>query len=310
LSFSATLVPTAPAINYHLKRQFFNKKVEDRPFIFRLTCDKKCTMNTRALGNLFSGPSFQPMWKRLHKLSLHRMNYGRGATVAGSGEEWVLGYLKRANRHRTPFVVFDVGANTGRYTEMALSSLGKHTKVYCFEPNEATFSVLKSNHGTNESVRCYNIGLSDKEESLVLYSNGETSGMASLYLRHLDHAHIIMKPISRVSLTTLDLFCKREKVERIDFLKMDVEGHELKVLKGAAEMISSGGIASMQFEFGDCNVDSRTFFRDFFEFLTPHYKVFRILHQGLWPIDNYDEAYEIFKVTNYFAIRRGTDQIT
>jgi len=261
-------------------------------------------MNTRTLGNLLSEPFFQPMWKKLHKMSLHRMNYGRGATVAGSGEEWVLDYLKQAKRHAAPFVVFDVGANAGQYTEMILSSLGKRTKVYCFEPNEATFSVLKSNHGAKESVLCYNIGLSDKEESLVLYSNGEISDMASLYHRHLDHANIIMKPISQIPLTTLDLFCKREKVERIDFLKMDVEGHELSVLKGAAQMISSGRIAFMQFEFGDCNVDSRTFFRDFFEFLAPHYKIFRILHRGLWPIDSYDEAYEIFKVTNYFAIKR------
>jgi FkbM family methyltransferase len=224
--------------------------------------------------------------------------------LRGNGEEWVLNYLRRANRHMTSFVVFDVGANTGQYTEKVLSSFGEQTKVYCFEPNEATFNVLKSNHGAKEWVHCYNIGLSDKEESLVLYSNGETSGMASLYDRHLGHAHIIMKPISRVPLTTLDLFCKHEKVERIDLLKMDVEGHELMVLKGAAEMMLSGGIRAMQFEFGDCNVDSRTFFRDFFELLTPCYKVFRILHRGLWPMDKYDEAYEVFKVTNYFAIKR------
>jgi FkbM family methyltransferase len=222
----------------------------------------------------------------------------------GNGEEWVLDYLRQANRHITPFVVFDVGANAGQYTEKVLSSFGEQAKIYCFEPNEATFNVLRSNHGSKEHVRCYNIGLSDKEESLVLYSNGETSGMASLYDRHLGHAHIIMKPISRVPLTILDLFCKREKVARIDFLKMDVEGHELKVLQGASEMMLSGRIRSMQFEFGDCSIDSRTFFRDFFELLIPHYRVFRILHRGLWPIDKYDEAYEIFKVTNYFAIKR------
>jgi FkbM family methyltransferase len=277
----------------------------NRHFFSPPNCGRKSIMNMRTVSNLLSGPFFQPMWRKLHKLSLHRMNYGRGATVRGSGEEWVLDHLKQINRHITPFVVFDVGAYTGQYTEKVLSSFGAQAQVYCFEPNEATFNVLKSNHGTKKDVRCYNIGLSDMEESRVLYSNGETSSMASLYHRHPDQSNIIGKQISRIPLTTLDLFCKREKVEGIDLLKMDVEGHELKVLNGAESMIGSGRVRFIQFEFGDCNVYSRTFLRDFLELLRPRYRVFRILHRGLWPIDKYDEALEILKVTNYLAIKEG-----
>ena len=233
------------------------------------------------------------------------MNYGRGATVRGSGEEWVLDHLKQNNGQIRPFVVFDVGAYTGQYTEKVLAAFGDQAQVYCFEPNEATFKALKSSHGAKKNVRCLSFGLSDQEESRVLYSNGETSSMASLYHRRSDNSNIAGDRIARIPLTTVDLFCKGEKVERIDFLKMDVEGHELKVLNGAKDMISSGRIRHIQFEFGDCNVYSRTFFRDFFELLKPHYRVFRILHRGLWPIDEYDEALEILKVTNYLAIKEG-----
>jgi FkbM family methyltransferase len=262
-------------------------------------------VNLRAISNLVSGPFFQPLWRKLHKLSLHRMNYGRGATVRGSGEEWVLDYLKQTNRQTRPFIVFDVGAYTGEYTEKVLATFGDQAQVYCFEPNEETFSVLKSNHGVKKNVRCLNFGLSDREESRMLYSNGGTSSMASLYHRRPDQWNIAGDQISRIPLTALDFFCKGENVEWIDFLKMDVEGHELKVLNGAEGMIRSGRIRFMQFEFGDCNVYSRTFLKDFLELLGPRYKVFRILHRGLWPIEEYDEALEILKVTNYLAIREG-----
>ena len=262
-------------------------------------------MNLRALSNLVSGPLFQPMWKKLHKLSLHRMNYGRGATARGSGEEWVLAYVRQNNGRAKPLVVFDVGAYTGEYAGEVLAVFGDQAQVFCFEPNEATFSLLKSTHGNKENVRLYNFGLSDREESRVLYSNGEASSMASLYHRRPDYTNIAGGQISRVPLTTLDLFCKGENIDRIDFLKMDVEGHELKVLKGAEEMIGSGGIRFIQFEFGDCNVYSRTYLKDFLDLLRPRYKIFRILHRGLWPIEEYDEALEILKVTNYLAVREG-----
>jgi FkbM family methyltransferase len=262
-------------------------------------------VNLRIIGNLVSGPLFQPLWRKLHKLSLHRMNYGRGATVRGSGEEWVLNYLKRKNEQVRPFVVFDIGAYTGEYTEKVLAVFGDQTQVSCFEPNETTFTILKSSHGAKQNVRLYNFGLGDREESRVLYANGETSSMASLYHRRSDRLNIPGDRISQIPLTTLDLFCKGENIDRIDFLKMDVEGHELKILNGAENMIRSGSIRFIQFEFGDCNVYSRTFLRDFLDLLRPHYRVFRILHRGLSPIGEYDEALEVLKVTNYLAEKVG-----
>ena len=258
-------------------------------------------VNTRRiLGNPFSGPFFQPLWRRLHKLALHRMNYGRGV-ILYNGEDWVLRHLKRRCEHIKPFVVFDVGANVGHYTAMVLSTFGGRAQVYAFEPNETTYGILKSRHGANESARCYNAGFSDKEETLLLYSHADVSYLSSLYKRHSEQLTVT----SSIACTTLDLFCKAERVEMIDLLKMDVEGHELKILAGASHMIQSGRVRYIQFEFGDCNVDSRTFFRDFFELLTPRYTLHRILRRGLEPILEYNESYEIFKGTNYLACSRA-----
>jgi FkbM family methyltransferase len=268
--------------------------------------EKGLRRRKRIIGNFFSGPLFQPAWEALHKLSLHRMNYGRGATVEGGGERWVLRYLKEIFRNKEHLVVFDVGANIGQYTTELLQCFGSKADIFCFEPNTATFNLLTQNMAGKSNVRCYNFGLSDKDHEAVLYSNGETSGMASLYDRHLGHAGITMAPTTTVSLTTLDGFCRRDGIDQIDFMKIDVEGHELSVFRGASEIVKS--ITFIQFEFGDCNVDSRTYFRDLFEMLNPNYDIYRVLHHGLKKIRRYNESLEIFKVTNYFAVlRNGTE---
>jgi len=82
---------------------------------------------------------------------------------------------------------------------------------------------------------------------------------------------------------------------------LDVEGHEYAVLQGAKELIERNKIQFIQFEFGGCNIDSRVFFQDFFYFLSPKYKIFRVLKDGLYPINEYSENLEVFSVTNYFA---------
>ncbi len=66
-----------------------------------------------------------------------------------------------------------------------------------------------------------------------------------------------------VKLSTLDSYCKNKNITQIDFLKMDIEGNEYKALLGACEMIENGAINSIQIEFGGCNVDSRTYFKDY-----------------------------------------------
>jgi hypothetical protein len=84
---------------------------------------------------------------------------------------------------------------------------------------------------------------------------------------------------------------------------MDVEGNELNILNGAKRMIENDSIDFIQFEFGGCNIDSRTFFQDFFYLLKERYRIYRILKNGLYPIDSYSEKYEIFITTNYLAQR-------
>ncbi|MDQ6799923.1 MAG: FkbM family methyltransferase [Acidobacteriota bacterium] len=200
-------------------------------------------------------------------------------------------------------VVFDVGANIGDYATLVHETFDGRADIHCFEPSAATFDRLQERCSTIARVNRF--GLSDMQGRMTLYTNDDRSGLSSLYDRKLDHIDLKLAPSETVALRTVDDYCRDEKIVRIDLLKMDVEGHELAVLKGARALLDRDAIDCIQFEFGGCNIDSRTYFRDFCDVLQPRFRIYRILANGLWPIAHYAETLETFATTNYLAVRQG-----
>lgn len=254
--------------------------------------------------------SFQSLWEKLHLLSLKGMNIGTGGDPQSSGEIWVIKHIATELPKKRQAIIFDIGANKGSYASQLLYVLGNTARIYCFEPSRKAFEMLHSNLSKHDNVFLYNFGFGDKEEELTLYSDHEGSGLASVYKRRLDHHGITVRHEEKVSIMTLDGFCSDAGIEHIDFLKVDVEGHELKVLLGGRSLISSGLIDFIQFEFGGCNIDSRTYFQDYFYLLNERYRIFRILRDGLYSIDQYREYCEVFTTTNYLAVSRKLPQAT
>ena len=111
----------------------------------------------------------------------------------------------------------------------------------------------------------------------------------------------------RVSIDTVDHYCEKKNIDFIDLLKIDVEGHELDVLDGAVNIFRSKSVGKVSFEFGGCNIDTRTFFKDFFcYFRERHYRLYRITPSGyFFPVDSYKETYEQFRTTNFLAVLNG-----
>ena len=257
-------------------------------------------------------PRLQPLWSRLHTLSVYAMNYGGGGLIEQSGEEWVLTeVVAPACRAAASPVVFDVGANVGDYSRLVRRHLPE-ALVYAFEPSAAVFRELERNlsgTGAPERFRPFNLGLSDEEKTVELYSytvEGEEQSLISSIDRRLP-TQVVSVEVSaseRIDVRTLDGFCESEGVGRIDFLKLDVEGHELAVLRGARRMLGAGAVSMIQFEFGPANIYSRTFFYDFWTMLHGRFDLFRIIPHGVVPITFYGEHREVFLTTNYLAVRR------
>ena len=260
----------------------------------------------RCLADSYGKFKYQPVFEEMYRYSLGGMNVGGGELVDQSGETAVIMYAtQRFSSTTSAPVIFDVGANQGQYAEQVLKVVGDKCWLYCFEPSETTFAQLQQRIGARPNVSLYNIGLGETEGICTLYTGAADSGLASLYRRRLDHFGISLDAEEQVFLKTLDGFCEENAIKTIHLLKLDVEGHELGVLRGAQKLIKAGAIKIIQFEFGGCNIDSHTFFQDFFYLLNPHYTLHRVVQDGWVVLPTYQEHYELFFTTNFLAVSRS-----
>jgi FkbM family methyltransferase len=225
-----------------------------------------------------------------------------------SGEKFVISHILNDYIKSKNPVLFDVGANIGDYSR-ELKTEFPNSHVYAFEPNVYTFKTACKNL-ESLNINCFNVGFGSQEEeaSIYTYGNEKCSEHASLYKDVLLKFHkandLIEMPFF---ITTVDKFCDKKNIDFIDFMKIDVEGHELEVLKGAKRMIAEKKISIIQFEFNVCNVISRVFLKDFYELLKG-YDIYRLDSDRLIPLFEYDFTNEIFKFQNFLAISQNTSK--
>jgi FkbM family methyltransferase len=145
----------------------------------------------------------------------------------GEYEPEELGFV--AEQLKTGDVFIDVGANIGLYTLHAAGRVGDSGIVIAFEPVEKTFRLLENNVSLNNfsNIRVENLALSDKEKPIEIFTEntGTNSGMASSYLEFYSDS-------IRVDAVSLDGYLDRNPPERVDFIKMDIEGGEYPALLG------------------------------------------------------------------------------
>jgi hypothetical protein len=104
-------------------------------------------------------------------------------------------------------------------------------------------------------------------------------------------------------MVTIDEFTKNRSFDEVSLLKIDVEGAELDVLKGADRLIRERRVKAIQFEIGGSNVVLETWMRDFYAQLAG-YSFYRLLPRGLLPLGEYrPSTHEVFRFQNIVAFR-------
>lgn len=199
-----------------------------------------------------------------------------------------------------PKLVLDIGANKGHWTKAVLTHFPT-TVVHAFEPQPVCARDLEELYRGNANVSIHRNAVSNTEASLSLYFDFEGSGLASLSKRELSHLGIDFSKSVKVETLVLDQFFLANHIGQIDILKIDVEGHELAVFDGMKAMLTGCTPPRViQFEFGGCNIETRTFFRDFYQLFSNQYNIHRQTPIGLTRINRYRETDECFRTTNFF----------
>jgi FkbM family methyltransferase len=261
------------------------------------------TILSKMTGNSY----IQKCLERNIRVSQYLMGIGSGIEVLSSGEESIFSFLKQ--RFTPPFCVFDVGSNKGQFLHLVLENNEDNLlSIHCFEPGHDAFKALTAFSEKLKRLgggsRINNVGVGREPGTAVLHFDQAGSVLASLTKRKMEHFGIDFEESEQVEITTIDQYCQQHKIDHIHLLKIDVEGHEFDVLTGARDMFEANSIDMVSFEFGGTNIDTRTFFRDFWYFLTKYkLRIFRITPSGyLSPIDSYKEIHEQFAATNFVAI--------
>jgi hypothetical protein len=199
-----------------------------------------------------------------------------------------------------PEVILDIGAHRGEWSDAALAKWPS-ARFILLEPSAELFVHLEAKYKDRENVTVLKLAASNvTSQNQQLFSDQKGSGLASLTKRRLEHFNLTFNFTEVIQVSTLSKVCSELGILAIDILKIDVEGEELNVLLGAKELLSK--IRIVQFEFGGCNIDSRTFFQDFWYLLKPlNFEIYRLSPRGLIKIRSYHETDETFTTTNFLA---------
>lgn len=162
----------------------------------------------------------------------------------GTYERQELSFLR--NYVKKNWICLDIGANIGFYTLNLSKLVGESGKVYALEPSESNFKKLEENIKINELNNCVTSKLalsSEIGDSIFSVSPSQNSGWGRLGKWKSSQSEIV------VNVSTLDQFVEDRNISRIDFLKIDIEGHELEFIKGAENSFKNGIVNRMMIEY-------------------------------------------------------------
>jgi FkbM family methyltransferase len=224
-----------------------------------------------------------------------KLSQNDGSNMENNGESLL---LKIVAPQINNFI--DVGANLGVWSKSILIFNSK-LSGFLFEPSPKCVQELHKifkQETENNSVSIVGIALSDVQEKKMFFLEddfGESSSLVKFDNVQYDESLYI-------DVSTLDLQAKRLNISTIDFLKIDAEGFDLKVIKGSIDLIKNNKIKIIQFEYNYPWIYAGSTLFDAIETLKSfNYKIFQIRKDGIYSYD-YNKYGDYFGYSNFIAV--------
>ena len=206
--------------------------------------------------------------------------------------------VQRAARTLEDPIVLDVGGHYGEWSVSLLSQAGHAPLLHVFEPSAHSAGLARGNLGSRAQV--HQLALSDHVGESDLFIVHEGAGSNSIV--PFTDRRGAPGETERVAVGTLDDFCSARDLRHLSLLKIDAEGHDLAVMRGAVRMLQARAIDMIQFEYNHRWIDARAFLLDAFELLQGHgYQMGKVTPRGIELYSTWHPELEKFTEGNYLA---------
>lgn len=220
--------------------------------------------------------------------------------MMSNGEAWLLERLAPLGLR----VVFDVGANVGEWAALAATALPSAV-VHAFELVPGTFRQLEQRAAPfGGRIIANPFGLSDKAGEIQVNIVPDDNTLASVVRLHDAAQQTQTCPVA-----SGDDYLDAVGLERIELLKIDVEGAEHLVLTGLARALGQGRIDVIQFEYGQANILTKVLLHDYHQELEALGYVLGKLFPARIDFRQYRTEHEDFIGPNFVAVRRERSDI-
>ena len=214
--------------------------------------------------------------------------------IEKSGEEWL---LERLGPHcRT---VVDVGANRGTWSAAVLRHARELDRLVAYEPGRRAAEILRQRLGGRPELLVVDRALSDHSAAAERFYELPDGANTSSFSPPTEAGAVA----TSVVVSTLDTEAERLGLQQIDLLKVDAEGHDFAVLRGARRLLAEDRIRFVQWEYSDVWIPSGATLAATLAYMSDFgYRSLLLKADGLYRFD-YDFFGEFFTFSNFVSVR-------
>lgn len=232
-----------------------------------------------------------------HALSARGYNNYRNNQESGE-----LFFIKEILAKSNPKLCIDVGANIGEYTKEILENT--NSRVIAFEPVPTTFEKLvKETELYVDRIQYENKGVGAINEELIIHFNSAASAHASFSEEIKQINYVTNEEKISVPVVTLDSYFKLNNITEVDFIKIDTEGFESEVFKGASRIFKEIKPKFVQIEFNWHQLFRNTSLYYFSQQLID-YDLYQLIPDGWILRDPKDPLVNIYYYSNFVFVSR------